>query len=209
MAAVTDAKVWPEEWGAIPLRLRVPSTPISGAGVTLGDFWQWAYSDLTMNTTRGVLAEYLVARAIGAREVVRDAWATYDLTSAEGVTVEVKSAAYIQSWPQRGPTRVSFNYEVREGLDPATQDYDRKPARHARVYIFALLTCMDQATVDPLDISQWEFYVVPTRWLDQRTRSQHSIGLNALRASPYREPVPFGDLARRIGVMAEEEAVPV
>ncbi len=35
--------------------------------VTIVDCWQWAYSDLISNTERGVLAEYLVAKAVGGR----------------------------------------------------------------------------------------------------------------------------------------------
>jgi len=35
------------------------------AGFTLLNFWQWTASDLVSNSTRGVLAEFLVARALG------------------------------------------------------------------------------------------------------------------------------------------------
>ena len=35
-------------------------------GARLLDFWRWSSSDLADNTTRGVLAEYLVALAVGA-----------------------------------------------------------------------------------------------------------------------------------------------
>ncbi len=35
------------------------------SGATLGDFWSWAYSDCINNTTRGVLAEFVVAKALG------------------------------------------------------------------------------------------------------------------------------------------------
>lgn len=31
-----------------------------GAGITIKDFWTWAYSDLIDNTQRGVMAEFLV-----------------------------------------------------------------------------------------------------------------------------------------------------
>ena len=30
------------------------------AGITIKDYWQWAYSDLLNNTHRGVVAEFLV-----------------------------------------------------------------------------------------------------------------------------------------------------
>ena len=41
--------------------------------------------------------------------------------------------------------------------------------RHAQVYVFALLARTDKATVDPLDLDQWAFYVLPTAVLDGRT----------------------------------------
>ena len=33
-------------------------------GLTLADFWAWAWSDLLGNTERGVLAEFIVAAAL-------------------------------------------------------------------------------------------------------------------------------------------------
>jgi hypothetical protein len=48
--------------------------------------------------------------------------------------------------------------------------------------VFALLAHAEQETLDPLDLTQWEFYVLPTRVLDERTRSQHSIALTSLRS---------------------------
>ena len=35
------------------------------------EFWEWAYDDLLTNTTRGVLAEYIVATALGIRDTKR------------------------------------------------------------------------------------------------------------------------------------------
>lgn len=35
----------------------------TGIGITVSDFWSWAYSDLLNNTYRGVLAEFLVYAA--------------------------------------------------------------------------------------------------------------------------------------------------
>ena len=32
----------------------------SSAGISVKDFWSWAYSDLLNNTQRGVMAEFLV-----------------------------------------------------------------------------------------------------------------------------------------------------
>ncbi len=75
----------------------------------IGDFWQWAYSDIANNTNRGILAEYIVAKALGSKEKVRVNWAIYDVDSRRGLRVEVKSAARLQSWAQEGPSTIRFD----------------------------------------------------------------------------------------------------
>lgn len=36
------------------------------SGITLNEFWSWAYSDLMDNTLRGVLAEFLVEKSLSS-----------------------------------------------------------------------------------------------------------------------------------------------
>ena len=65
---------------------------------TLGDFWRWAMSDLLSNGTRGVFAEYIVGKLLGADfSSPRLEWDAYDLLY-EGHRIEVKSSSYIQTW---------------------------------------------------------------------------------------------------------------
>lgn len=64
-------------------------------GIEPTDFWRWAYSDFLSNTLRGVLAEYIVASALGCTEAPRREWHAYDLVTAGGIRVEAKSAAYL------------------------------------------------------------------------------------------------------------------
>ena len=108
-------------------------------------------------------------------------WAPWDLTTPSGIKVEVKSAAYIQSWSQAGPSRISFGVAKRRVVVGDSGVLDNDPRHHAHVYVFALLTEMDQTVIDPLDLDQWELYVVPPSVLEQRERSQHSITLPSLR----------------------------
>ena len=80
-----------------------------GLGFDLLDFWQWSASNLVDNAARGAVAEYLVARALGiASNGIREGWAPFDLTTASGVKVEVKSAAYVQSWHQTKLSNITF-----------------------------------------------------------------------------------------------------
>ncbi|HEV3455561.1 MAG TPA: hypothetical protein VHG32_03335 [Thermoanaerobaculia bacterium] len=150
-------------------------------GFDLQSFWQWSGSDLLSNSMRGVLAEYVVARALRANpDGVRTEWASYDLTTEGGTKVEVKSAGYLQSWHQERLSRISFVVAKRRPWDASTNRTGEMPGRQADVYVFALLAHQDKATVDPMDVGQWTFYVLPTSVLDERTRSQHSITLPTL-----------------------------
>jgi hypothetical protein len=53
--------------------------------------------------------------------------------------------------------------------------------RSANVYVFCLLHHQDKATVDPLCLNQWEFYVLATEELNNYKRSQNSITINSFK----------------------------
>lgn len=63
---------------------------IQGAPSTINvqDFWKWGYSNFIDNVQRGVLAESIVANAIGAinepSEKSRIIWRPFDVLSPEG-----------------------------------------------------------------------------------------------------------------------------
>jgi hypothetical protein len=150
-------------------------------GFTLLDFWRWSSSDLVSNATRGVLAEFIVASALGvALDGVRDEWGAFDLTTPEKIKVEVKSAAYIQSWTQHRLSAIVFHIPKTRAWDADTNIQEKEPRRQAQVYVFALLAHKDKPSIDPLNVNQWSFFALPTTVLDARTRSQHSITLRSL-----------------------------
>src|SRR5829696_10292349 len=78
-------------------------------GFDLLNFWQWSASDLMSHALRGRLAEFLVAQALGIADGVRAEWDAYDLRSPAGATIEVKSAAYLQTWAQKTLSVISFD----------------------------------------------------------------------------------------------------
>ena len=129
-----------------------------------------------------MLAEFLVARALGAAEGVRVEWDAYDCKTAGGKKVEVKSAAYLQSWAQERLSAIRFGIQRTRAWEAATNEYSGERKRQADVYVFCLLKNKDQATLDPLDLDQWEFFVVPTRILDAELGEQKSLGLERLRS---------------------------
>jgi len=180
---------------------RTGSEPLHANGARLGptllDCWQWAGSDLVSNAQRGVLAEFLVAAALGVGGGVRTEWDAFDLITSDGLKVEVKSAGYVQAWAQRALSRIHFDIAPKRAWDAATNESSPEPLRSADVYVFALHAHTDQATLDPLDVTQWDFRVLPTSTLDAAAPSQGRIGLTRLD-SLGAERADFGALAAAI-----------
>ena len=153
------------------------------ADFTLRDYWRWSGSDLLSNAQRGVMAEFLVARALGTAETPRLEWGAFDVLTREGHAIEVKSAAYWQSWPQARPSVIEFDIAPREqAWDPLTNEtetYD-PPRRTARAYVFCVLGNPDRPSPDPLDVDEWRFLVLATSRLDSERPEQQKIRLNPL-----------------------------
>ena len=84
-----------------------------------------------------------------------------------------------------------------------TQFQATEARRQAEVYVFALLAHSDQTTIDPLNVDQWHFFVLPTTVLDSRTRSQHSIALRTLTTLSGGE-VMYNDLKKKVQTAHEQ-----
>ena len=116
-----------------------------------------------------MVAEYLVARALGLANGagVRVEWDRYDLRTASGAAVEVKSAAYFQSWAQSRESVIEFDIAPTLGWNASTNAYEATSRRQADVYVFALLSHRDKPTLDPLNVNHWSFFVLSTSALDK------------------------------------------
>ena len=135
-----------------------PNHPIAGLeNLTVGDFWSWAYSDALNNVNRALLAEFLVAAALDLLGELRVAWNAVDLyyRDAAGTArgIEVKSAAYLQSWPQSQYSAISFGIGKTRGWDAETGNSTTEPLRSAACYVFCLYPEKDPAKVNVLDYS--------------------------------------------------------
>lgn len=143
------------------------------------DFWKWAYSDFLSNAQRGVLAEYIVAQAVG-HTLPRIEWNAYDVKAPTGLKIEVKSAAYLQSWPQQRFSLIRFGIGLKKAWDAETNTSCQTALRSADLYVFCVFTETDRALARPLSLEQWFFLVCPTALLNQRFPEQKSVSLTAL-----------------------------
>jgi len=148
--------------------------------IDLLSFWQWSASDIVGNAMRGILAEYIITSAVGTADGSRTEWDTYDIETPEGIKVEVKSGAYIQSWEQKKYSSIQFGIRPTQGWDSGENEYTKKIVRQADVYVFCLLRHKDQGTINPLNLEQWVFYVLATKVLNESVGPQKSISLSSL-----------------------------
>ena len=190
-----------EKYSAITVVKKDGSEPFQLNGRVLPfnvlSFWQWSSSDLVGNALRGKLAEYIVATAVGSIEQIRTEWDAYDVVTPEGVKIEVKSGAYIQSWTQNRLSTIQFGIRQTQGWDAKTNTYSSQIERQSDVYVFCVLEHKDQETIDPLNLNQWVFYVIATSLLNRVAGNQKTISLSSLLKLKPRE-VTYGEINHAI-----------
>lgn len=132
---------------------------------SIGHFWKWAFSDLSLNTTRGILAEYIVGTILGARmNYAKNDWDPNDLVLEDGTTIEVKSSGYLQTWKQKTLSKINFG-----GLKSknAIGTYKEKDEYNSQYYVFCVFNAKTDEEYKPLDLSLWEFRILSRQTLEK------------------------------------------
>ena len=185
------------------------ATPIKN--LTVQDYWAWAHSALSANIERGVVAEFLVAAALGVarHNNVRDPWADSDVIVPDGVTpkgmihIEVKSGSYIQDWDQADYSKIIFSrlrgravaidgsgiLEGMEGL-PGEKTYK------SHVYVLCVQKHKEQDSFSILDIDQWDFFVLSRAEVIAVSAKGDSLALKKIEKDF--EVTPYAELADQI-----------
>lgn len=138
-------------------------------------FWRWAFSDLKMNDIRGKFAEWLVAKLLDISLDVRGSWDECDLVK-DGVRIEVKSSAYLQSWRQNKPSKIVFSGLKGRKLEKLTNKYHDEQTYNADLYVFCVQNETDASKWNALDLDQWDFYLVKRKELEKIGQKTISIG---------------------------------
>ncbi|SBO43400.1 conserved protein of unknown function [Cyanobium sp. NIES-981] len=157
-------------------------------------------SDFRDNTNRGLLAEFIVAKVIGARLQIRSTWADVDLETPQGISVEVKSSAYLQAWNPKLVSRPSFSGLKARAWSPDT-GYAKHASYRAMVYVFALQASRRRSDYDALNLSQWLFWLAPRSALE--ALGQKSIALSSLEKH-FGQGFGFQDLHSRFHAITRD-----
>lgn len=152
-------------------------------GVSIKDYWSWAYSDLADNAQRGIMAEFLVFSALNFTSIpskMRENWLPFDVSTPSGRRIEVKSAAYIQAWtPENIFAQIRFDIGKKLSWSNETASYSSEAKRNCDLYVFCLFTAKAK-DVSFLDLDYWDFYVLPTSVLNEKVPDQKGISLSSL-----------------------------
>ncbi len=154
---------------------------IEGTVNTVRDFWSWAYSDILSNRNRSIFAEFLIAMALGETTNPRIEWDAVDLHYC-GKRIEVKSAAYVQSWQQNKLSSIRFDIGKKLGWSAGTNASAAVAERSADCYVFCLFTEQNREQADILNTEQWIFFIAQTHQLEERFNNQRSVSLNYLKS---------------------------
>lgn len=149
---------------------------------SVGGFWQWAFSDLNDQVVLAALAEFVVARAVGAFGETRTTWTSffpesnaerrsYGLVSAGGSRMEVCIAA--------GSNRF-WN----------VPQLEHHVSAHAVVFV---------RIFSPLAPERWQFFVVPKTFVANYGGT--TIAAGRLQREGY-EPVRLSALATAVARLA-------
>jgi hypothetical protein len=181
--------------GACPAMVLLrPTDSIPGIGdKTVGDFWSWAYSNLIVNTTRSIFAEYLVATSLGLNGAPRQEWTTYDFKYRE-TTIEVKTSGYLQGWSQNKLSTIVFDIAPRfNRWEPGNNAVTRleEAKRLASLYVFCIHMAQhrddaeggDRGVALLMSAQNWKFYVVPTFLINHFFGKQKQVRLSVLEWS--------------------------
>ncbi|MFA7586476.1 hypothetical protein ACVENA_19455 [Sphingopyxis sp. 550A] len=117
---------------------------------------------LVTNVLRGHVAEAIIALALEPEWSLCSAdYAGWDFERADGLRLEVKQSAAMQSWSTGKPSKAIFDVAARTGYWESGTEWIAKEGRPAHLYVFAHHGVYGDHA-DHRDPAQWEFYVVPT-----------------------------------------------
>lgn len=149
-------------------------------------FWRWSASDLVSNAMCGILAEYIVANALGIADGLRTEWDAFDLLTKDGIKIEVKSAAYLQSWYHKELSKITFSIRQTRLLDANTNELSTELKRQADIYVFCILHHQEKHSINPLNLDQWTFYILRSSVLDEKLLIQKTLRLaGLLKLNPH------------------------
>lgn len=143
-------------------------------GLTIFDFWQFQFSNIY--DLQEHIAEFLVAKALDIdKPYNRSGWTPFDIL-LRGTRIEVKETGYFYSWQEDGKTSNRRSFRI-------NQTYNAKHIKERQndIYVFCLNTGETAEDSNPLELEHWEFYVIPTKTINEECGNNKTISLSKVQ----------------------------
>lgn len=144
------------------------------------DFWESKFSNIY--NMQDVIAEFIVEKALGIDKAQNiDYWTLYDILY-KNFRIEIKETSYYHPWNENGKiskqrmfgiTKANSNYE--------TVEMENKFERQNDIYVFCLNIGDTKESSNPMNLNNWEFYIIPTSVINKECRDNKKISLNRVR----------------------------
>ncbi len=171
-------------------------------GFNLVDFWRFRYSNIY--DIQGAIAEFIVAKALGLDTASNiEYWTLWDI-NYRGMRIEVKETSYYHPWNKDGKVSPARSFGITKANSRYAESATGKPEdgkenvfeRQNDIYVFCLNTGNTKEESNPLNLDNWEFYVIPTETINEKCSNNKSISLNKVRK--LTPTVKYGDLKTTI-----------
>ena len=163
-------------------------------GFNVMDYWRFQFSNLIDNL--GFVAEFLIAQALNKDEPDNaNGWTVYDL-GYRGKRIEVKATSYWQSWKKSHIISEIRTFSIKKTY----VDYQNNKSEMARqndIYIFCLDKGKTEEAANPLNLENWDFYVVPTKYINVTFGNQKTLSLKRLKGmKSYNKEITWNEIKK-------------
>lgn len=144
------------------------------------DLWKYKYSNIF--NMQEVIAEFIVEKALGlTKSQNTDYWTLFDILY-RNYRIEVKETGYYHSWNEDGKISQVRNFGISKANSSyEEQETENKFERQNDIYVFCLNTGTTKETSNPMNLNNWEFYIVPTSIINEECGNNKHISLGKVR----------------------------
>jgi len=159
---------------------------------TVLDFWSFSYGNLAGQSP--VIAEFLVAKALGKEKPENVTyWTAYDM-EYRGKRIEVKSTEYVHSWNKRNVSETRTFSIAPSNIGYWNNTSETALERQNDIYVFCVNVNREVGNPQPLKLDFWEFYVISTKDINKYAEKN---------GNPSQKKITLGTVKKLAGAPAD------
>ena len=158
--------------------------------LTILEFWRWHFSEIF--DLQSKIAEYIVGKALGLTEAQNvGEWTLFDMMY-RGKRIEIKETSYYHAWQtDEEPKSKQRSFGITKAYD--NYKAENSPLRRQNdIYIFCLNTGETREASNPLELNNWQFYVLSTDVINRKCGDAKTISLS--RVEKLAKKVSYSEL---------------